>query len=194
MDLLDRQDGFVAKRMRERLGADREADTLARVDRMEKLLAYRLRQFKGIRVESQGKNIVPGRDGWLAVSTDDNSQFKRKPNQNPHHMKLEVTPGCTAAIVTNIDCDDTSVTATACLASVDHVGGNGYVAVQHAAGSTANAQILEYNWCAPAGSEPEEDELASWKWGWPDIWARLTIGDECSGDCQTYVFPGYAEV
>ena len=190
--MLDRQEGFVARKLRERIGVDREAETLARVDRLERLLAYQLRQFKGIRIEAKGKNIVPGSDGWLALSTDSNAQFKRDPNRNPHHAKLSVTgTGCLTSLTVTEDHPGTVKTATDCGAKTEWIDGNGYICHKFSGSATAQLHQLATYWCAPLGDEP--DNITEWviPYGPPSVYITLAAGDECLGSCADYMVLGW---
>src|SRR3990167_9531206 len=145
--LTDRRDGFVADRLRRRLEgtpARRLMEAEQRLGRLERSMAYRVRLFQGVHVETPKCEIRPDSRGWLAFSSDANLEIDRDPNivQNHAKWKLSATipeQGCLAAITTNVDCDATSLTATACGAQVTHMSGNGYVAAQLT--GTANEQL-----------------------------------------------------
>ena len=195
--LTDRTDGYVARRVRERLGvgtAARVAEQGDRLARIEWLLAYQLRAFRGFRLEVPGREVIPGSDGWVSLSTNEYAQFQRTPNKLPHHAKLSVDieairtaiGACTAGIVTNIDCNSDSLTATTCGATVTHASGNALIAV-HVTGS-ANAQQLNYHWCAPTG-DPPATLPGEWQYGNPAGFIELPAGEPCAGGCTAKLVP-----
>ena len=154
-------------------------------------MAYRVRDFQGVRIEALGIDIRPDSQGWLAFSSDSSLQIQRDPNQRHNHAKWSLTAeipdeGCTAALTTNLDCDASELTATACGASMQHLTGNGYVAVQVT--GSANAQVLSYNWCAPTTAAPN---IVGNQWATraPDGWIELVHGAECAGDCTAVKVP-----
>lgn len=195
--LTDRTNGFVAERLRRRIegtAAHRVADLETRMARLEHVVAFDIRSFKGIMLETPGVRISPDAHGWLAFSSDGNLAISRDPNKQGNHARFKLTaeipePGCTAAITTNIDCQDKPLTATTCGASVQHTSGNGYVAARLS--GTGDAQTLSYFWCAPSGDSIPQAQTG-YAFPPPDVWAVLTVGDECEGECAEYVFPGFA--
>jgi len=164
-----------------------------RLGRLERSMAYRVRLFQGVHVETPKCEIRPDSRGWLAFSSDTNLEIDRDPNivQNHAKWKLSATippEGCAAAITTNIDCDASSLAATACGATVTHTTGNGYVAVQVT--GTVNAQVLSYNWCAPTTTGP--NMLVGDPWAdvkAPVGWLELVHGNECDGGCTAVKVP-----
>lgn len=196
--LTDRRGGFVASQIRDRLQAGTAARARMlerRVERLERTMAYRVRDFRGFRIEDAGIEAVPGADGWLAIYSDEYGEFSRTPNKLPHVIKYEVDvdaicdecgSGCTASITGITDHSSTSQTADACDATVQFTDGNGYICVLHE--GAKNAQQWKFYWCAPEGEEPDRSP-ADWSYGDPVTWAVITVGDECSGECQSYVCP-----
>ena len=194
--LTDRRDGFVAAQMRARIEgqtARRLADAEVRVGRLERALAYRVRAFRGVRLEVPGTIIQPDAQGLLSFSGDGTLTVKRDPNLRGEHAKwavdLPADVGCGAAITTNADCDGTELHATACDAKVTHTSGNGYVAVQVT--GTANKQTLNYHWCAPPAVGPPPGATPTLI-GDPVTWAKLVLGDACLGGCAEYIVPLWA--
>lgn len=196
--LTDRRGGFVAEAIRRRMEGTRAhqvGELERRVDALEHVLAYRLRGFRGVRLESTGVVIEPDSDGWLAFSSDGNLAISRDPNEAQNHAKWKLTAeipeaGCSAAIVTNADCDGTERTATGCGAKVTHQTGNGYVAVQLT--GTGDAQVLAYNWCAPPTVAPQS-LTGDWTIRDPDGWLELANGDECGADCTAVKVPYWVD-
>lgn len=193
--LTHRTTGFVAERLRQRMEDEPSArliDAERRLGRIERTLAYRVRSFRGVRLEVPGVMISPDRDGWLAFSTDTNLEIDRDPNLRGDHAKWKLPSAitdqwCTASITTNVDCDAGSLTADDCGATVTHSSGNGYVAVQIS--GTANAQTLSYNWCAPSTVGPAMLTGDDWIPKEPTGWLELTVGDECLGGCDAVKVP-----
>lgn len=196
-DLTNRGNGFVARRLRERLAATpvgRVPTMERRVGALERTMALDVRGFRGVRIEQQQVQIVPSSDGWLMFSTDDSLTIDRDPNQNPHHAKWKLDEGaggggCEASITTIEDHQGTSQTADACDASLAFTDGNGYLCFKHV--GSKNAQILETHWCAPQGVGPPPAGATTWRYGDPVIWIEIAVGDECGGACTTYCVPAW---
>lgn len=194
--LTDRRGGFVADQMRRRTdgtAAYRLAEAERRLDRMEHAIAYRMRAFRGVRIESTGVQIEPDGDGFLAFSSDSNLKISRNPNTAQNHAKWELTAeipedGCTAAIATITDCATTSQTATQCGASLTF-GDPQDVAAKHA--GTENAQVLNL-YVAFDTDSPNIGQQATML-GAPDTMLLIGAGDPCDPDnIVYYAVPGWA--
>lgn len=196
--LTDRRGGFVADALRRRTegtGAQRLAEAEYRLDRMERSLAYRVRAFRGIAIESHGLEIVPDARGFLAFSSDANLSITRDPNKLKNHAKWKLTAdipeaGCPAAITTNIDCDSNMLAADACGATVTHISGDQYVAVH--VGGSANAQTLTYFFCTPEIDSPAMG-MGGWDARQPDGWVAIPVGEPCAGECAIKKVPYWVD-
>lgn len=200
MSLTDRTNGYCARRIRERMGSGTDARVKAqadRLDRLERMLAYQLRSFRGLVLERPGAEIVPGSDGWISLSTDTYAQLERDPNNNPHHGKLTIDTNaidteigaCSAAITSIVDCDSDTQAATTCAATLAFQSSDGTIGIQHL--GTVNAQILDLTTCFGSGVQPPADPLDQWPYGLPDVWIAISVGDPCTGGCTTYNVPAW---
>ena len=194
--LLHRGNGKAADDVRRVLGispAGRMEELERRISELERHLALVHRHFQGVQLADSRTPAVPDANGWLQMySPDDSVVVQRDPNTKPNVIALSVAEGaagCAAAITKNIDCDSNELAATACGASVKHASGNQYIDV-HVTGA-ANAQQLEYYWCAPVGVAPlfylDGVNLPRT----PDTYVRLTVGDPCAGGCVDVDVPGF---
>ena len=194
--LLHRANGVAAEDVRRALGVSPVGRMVAlerRVAELERHLAMAHRHFRGFRLADSRTPVVPDANGWIQLYSDDDTvTVQRDPNKHPNVIdltvdeeNLDIEAGCPAAIVTIIDCDDTSLTATECGATLDFAPGT-YVSLQLS--GSANAMVLTPSFCVPTADAPAPGET-DMPYGPPAGFVRIPVGEPCAGGCASKLVP-----
>ena len=197
--LLDRTKGYAAFAVRRALGRSPDAriDELEReVRELKRTLAHQLRLFNGLSLNNFGTLVnLDHRQRMHFVSRDDSvvlSKVEGMPYVVDFGVNPEVLPaGCENAVVGIVDCADEDADVIGCGHRIEFHAGD-YVAARLTSPDHAGNVAVELRWCAPFGSMPVE--VGFWTPpGEPIKWARISVGDACAGECQTYVIPLWAD-
>jgi hypothetical protein len=96
--LLHRANGTAAREVRDELGVSKDAtiaDLTARLERLERELAYAHRHFRGFRIGESRSEVVPDAEGWVDVySLGETIGLTRDPNRKVNGWNIEASGAC----------------------------------------------------------------------------------------------------
>lgn len=198
--LLDRTKGYAAFAVRRALGRSPDAriDELEReVRELKRTLAHQLRLFNGLSLNNFGTLVnLDHRQRMHFVSRDESvvlSKVEGMPYVVDFGVNPEVLPaGCENAVVGIVDCAHNEADVVGCGHRIEFHSGD-YVAARLTSPDQVGNVAVELRWCAPFGADPIG--VGFWTPPGPPIkWAKISVGDACAGDCQTYVTPLWEDI